>query len=111
MTSRGEPQVLLIDDDPTEATRIAAALTAAGYGVTIHADALSGLIDGEAVLFALRTGLDHPPPVVALIDGTRDPESVRGAGARAVLRQPPESATVLRTVNAILTGEMTDEPR
>ena len=124
MTSVAARRVLLIDDDAAESARLAATLTAAGYAVMTFADALSGLlaietqspaliilawtipfISGETILFALRTGLDHPPPVIALIDAAHDLATVRAAGASAVLRRPPESTALLRTVEAVLAGK------
>ena len=109
--------VLIVDDDAEEATVLITALSAAGYRVHHRTDSLAGLeaveeeepvvvvldwglpfINGATFVWALHVGLPTPPPVIALIDGTADPEQVRGRGVQATLRRPLDPAELVRAV-------------
>ena len=118
-SSRG--LVLIVDDDAEEAAVLITALRATGYRVLHRTDSLAGLeavedagpvvvildwglpfVDGAIFVQALHVGLPTPPPVIALIDGTADPEQVRGRGAAATLRQPPDPTALVRSVATLI---------
>ena len=110
MTAR--TRVVVVAADTTVATRLAAALEAAGYAVTVTTDSLDGLvaveeehpalvvldwalpfIDGPTFLHVLQVGLPTPPPVLALLDATTDPAQVQRLGVRASLVLVPSTST------------------
>ena len=118
-SSRGP--VLIVDDDADEAALLSTALRAAGYRVLHHTDSLAGLeavedadplvvvldwglpfVDGAVFVQALQVGLPTPPSVVALIDGTADPQHVRRCGVQAVLHRPPTPAELVHVVTHLV---------
>ena len=113
--------LLIINDDPAEAALIVDALTAIGYTVTTRPDGLRGLLvveehspaliildwalpflTGESFLFALRTGLPRPPPVVVLADHVDEMVAMQAAGPHTVLLRPVDPAVLLSTVQRLL---------
>ncbi len=121
MTGAAGTRILVVTSDVAQAADLRAALTSAGYAVTVRGDSLEGLIavekeapalvvldwampfiDGAIFVHALRAGLPHPPPVVALARLDVDPAGVRDAGATEVLHAPPDSQEVVRAVRRIL---------
>lgn len=79
------PRVLVVDWDEGEAHALAAALTAAGWAVSVRSNSVDGLvavedeppalvvlrwdmphIDGEVFVRAMAVGLAAPPPVLVL---------------------------------------------
>ena len=113
--------LLVVDDDPAEAALIADALTAAGYTVITRPDGLRGLLavedqppaliildwalpflTGEIFLYALRTGLPRPPPVVVLADHVDEVVAMQAAGTHTVLLRPVDPAILLSTVQRLL---------
>ena len=122
--------VLVVDDDAQEAAVLITALGAAGYRVLHRADSLAGLeaveeeepvvvvldwdlpfVDGAIFVQALHVGLPTPPPVIALIDGTADPQQVRRRGVQATLRRPPDPAELVRSVANLVTSSSSPHHR
>lgn len=115
--------ILVVDDDTVETTAAVQALNASGYQTLARPDGLTGLIaveevhpalvvldwglpflTGDTFLFALRTGLAMPPPVIAVLDASDDPAPPRASGARATLARPLDLAALVAAVHTILGG-------
>ena len=122
-TPDSEALILVVDDDAAEAAAAVQALRASGYQAIVRTDGLTGLIaveeahpalvllawglpflTGDTFLFALRTGLVMPPPVIAILDAGDDPAPASAAGARATLARPLDLGALLAAVHTLLGG-------
>ena len=116
--------ILVVDDDAGEAAAAVQALTTAGYGVSLCRDGLAGLtavederprlvvldwdlpfLTGAIFVFAVRTGLAKPRPMVTVLHAEDDPATAQAVGTSAILSRPLDVAALVRTVHALLGGE------
>jgi two-component system, OmpR family, phosphate regulon response regulator PhoB len=115
-------RVLLISNDSDPAGAAAGALVAGGYDVRREHDSIAGLIaveewrpdlvvldwcmpfiSGSIFLYALKTNLERPPEVIALVEPGAEAEA-RGAGVRETIEKPISVMLLERRVGQILDG-------